>query len=269
MSSEDTKMPAGHSRLVDYKAREDQNSGAGARYQDELEGHIERNIGPVTMVYEDIENSSYPIDILVVPATSDRKFHYLVTAGMSDQAMIVPIEQVAAAMAEGETKTLDDEVLSSPALARHAELVMALPAYWPIDDEAKICSDEWAYPITHLKDIARMPHEHQTWLAEGHSIGNSQDKVPLGPKCKMTSFVLDRPVIGGEEFSSLKTHDGNQIHLYSSVPLHSAELDYKLRKGFSELKARMDKAFVTEIFDPNRRPISGFNWRQVLPARAA
>ncbi|MGH1352883.1 MAG: suppressor of fused domain protein [Methyloligellaceae bacterium] len=246
-SSDDTKFLTGGGGLHQYENRQERESTeALSKYFEEIEGHVERHIGPVELIYDDVESSSVQIDIMVVPATSDRRFHYLVTSGMSNQPMHL------------------NKDISDAEEWQFAELVMALPKYWPVSDEVAMQKAEWFYPIEHLKFLARIPERFNSWLSVGHSIPLAEPSKQIGPKCDMTGFVLDYPVLGGDSFTKMKTWDDNVVRFYGVYPVYCSEMEHKLKKGYHSLQDKFKENQVMEIFDPLRDNVLSTGWRRVL-----
>ena len=137
---------------------------------------------------------------------------------------------------------------------RRAELMLRLPASWPLGEEAlKDGANYW--PLRWLKQLARFPHALKTWLCEGHSIPNGDPAEPLHSTVKFTGWILRRPFVGGEGFESLECSDGEVIHFFSIAPIFTSEMDLKLREGFEALDARFAESGVTDLIDPSRPPV--------------
>lgn len=234
-SSDNWKLASGNAQMVWFESDiEEKKTLQTSLHLEEIQGHIERNIGPVKALFNELESDTIHLDILIVPATSDRKFHYLVTSGMSDLPMLV------------DPRNSDSEGWC------FAELVIALPGYWPLFDSKKMQFERWNFPIEHLKFLARLPHKYDTWISTGHSIPNFESKKRIGPNCEMSGFVIDNPVLGGENFINLKTRDGKKIHFCAVYPVYQKEMEYKIRKGHSALQFIFREKSVTEIFQPDR-----------------
>ena len=234
-SSDNWKFASGNAQMLRFESNiEDKNSLKTSSHLEEIQGHIERNIGPVKALFNELESDTIHLDILIVPATSDRKFHYLVTSGMSDLPMLI------------DPRYSDSEGWC------FAELVIALPKYWPLFDSEKMQSERWNFPIEHLKFLARMPHKYDSWISVGHSIPNFESKKRIGPNCEMSGFVIDNPVLGGEEFTFLNTRAGKEIRFCGVYPIYQNEMQYKVRKGYSALQTLFREKSVTEIFYPDR-----------------
>jgi len=104
---------------------------AGAVNLDAITGHAEKFWGPVETVFHEIISEYVHLDVLFVAPTAARPFRKLVTSGMSDRPMTAP---------------LDGE--------KFAELVISLPADWPVDETSRK-EDRHYWPIRQLKYLAR------------------------------------------------------------------------------------------------------------------
>ena len=105
----------------------------------EVVRHVEQHIGPVGSVFHELGSDFVHIDIHVVPPTPGRDYLTLVTTGMSDWPMAVP----------------DDSDYPC-----YAELLVNLPAGWPLYQEAFEEEDNY-WPVRWLKLLARWPHERK------------------------------------------------------------------------------------------------------------
>ncbi|MGI9380299.1 MAG: suppressor of fused domain protein [Methyloligellaceae bacterium] len=219
-------------RIEDYSASD--SSFEFTEDCEEIQGHVERHIGPVEMLCYEQDPDTVRVDILIVPATSDRNFHYLVTSGMSSLPMLA------------------DPQNTEVECWHFSELVMALPGDWPLFDAKKMQNDRWNFPIRHLNFLSRMPHKYDTWLSVGHSIPNFESKKRITSDCEVDGFIIDHPVLGGENFRNYVTREGKNIHFCGLYPVYSNEMQYKLRKGFSALSEIFRKNNLTEIFYPER-----------------
>ena len=116
----------------------------------DIDRHIEKHIGKISMVFHEVVSDLVHIDIHQIPPSDERPYWTLVTSGMSDLPMTTP---------EGREEFA------------HAELVLCLPKSWKM--EQSDWKDEVHYwPIRWLKVCARFPHEYKTWLCWGHTLPN-------------------------------------------------------------------------------------------------
>ena len=195
-----------------------------------IDHFIRKNVGEVVQIFHEIISDDLHIDIHHGRSHGDFRYQWLFTSGMSRAAMNVP------------PQCLDGQF---------AELVMCLPAKWPLDMDA--FKDENNYwPIRLLKSLARYPHENNTWLYGGHS-------VPFGksfaPSTKMSSAMLFEPrLLGREPFIHLcdKT-----VSLWAVCPLYEDEIAYKTSSGFDALMELLRKNGVSELLQPDRPSVLG------------
>ena len=213
---------------------EDKNRGftvpeEHARYLEEIEAHLEKHIGPIESVLHERVSDLIHLDILYIAATSERPYAVLVTSGVSDLPMAVPdgLEEYA-----------------------RAELLVALPASWPISAEA--FRDESNYwPLRWLKYVGRLPHNYETWIGWGHTIPNSDPPEPIS-NTGFVGVMLSLPYWADADFFQLTTSNGDVISFYGLTPLYAEEMDLKLNKGVEDLESRFDKQNIGFVLDVNR-----------------
>ncbi len=112
-----------------------------------VEAHIEACFGAFETVLHEVVSPDIHVDVCVIPPAKDRNYYTLVTMGMGAHRMNVPAE------------------LAEYRLER-AELAIALPADWKVDQEA-FRDEQWYWPVRLLKTLARLPGECHTWLGWG------------------------------------------------------------------------------------------------------
>jgi len=199
-----------------------------------ISDHIQRHIGEPATVFHEIVSDIVHVDIHIVAPTGDRDYYTLVTSGMSDQPMTVPPE--AAELA-------------------HAELMLCLPPDWPMDQE-DFKNESHYWPVRLLKFLARMPHEYETWLGQGHTIPNGDPAEPLADGIGFIGAMLAPSQLAPEEFETLHTDDGRVINFYAVLPLYQEEMDFKLKKGAEALFEKLAANEVTELVDVHRKNLA-------------
>jgi hypothetical protein len=198
-----------------------------------VENHIATYLGEPASVFHEMVSTTVHIDVHIVPATPERPWISLVTSGMSDLPMTVP---------EGAEDW------------RFAELMIRLPENWPLGQED--FKDERNYwPVRWLKQLARFPHEFESWLSYGHSIPNGDPPEAIAPGVPFAGMILSPPWLGGEAFSTLFLGDGTPVRFWSLIPLHPSEIDFKLRHGSEELFSRLAAAGASDLVDVQRPPV--------------
>lgn len=200
-----------------------------------ITAHVEKHIGGIDKVWHELISDLVHIDMHQVPPSDDRPFWTLVTTGMSDRPMNVPVgaEELA-----------------------YAELMICLPPDWPVSQED--FRDENNYwPIRLLKVLARLPHEYETWLGAGHTVPNGgDDPVPYADNNRFVCALMMPPGIAlPTDVAVLDLPDRRRINFYAVWPLHQSEVDLKLNKGLDTLIDRFERQQVTELIDVNRAAV--------------
>jgi hypothetical protein len=199
----------------------------------QIGAHIVRHLGTPTTVYHEVISDAVHVDIHILEPTADRPYYTLVTSGMSERAMNVPPEA------------------NAPA---HLELVLCLPASWPMDQ--KSWEDPKHYwPIGLLKFLARFPHVMNSWLGLGHTFPNGEDARPYTPETRLCCALLGPSVTTPQEFWALTLSDGRTIGFLGLYFITADELAFKLQHGGEALHERLLAANVTELVQPARQSV--------------
>jgi hypothetical protein len=202
--------------------------------------HVTKHIGPVTDAFHERVSDVVRVDLLVVGPHEGRPFTTLVTCGMSELPMHVPLEN-------------PDDLGLIPEL-RFAELLLALPPDWPLTPEA--FQDEANYwPLRWLKRLARLPHQMEGWLGLGHTIPNGDPPRPLAPTVPFAGWLIDEPVLLPKDVLKLRVAD-RVINFYAAVTLTAAEMEFKIHNGGGALAQLLDRAKVSELIDVNRADVT-------------
>jgi hypothetical protein len=200
-----------------------------------FDAHVERFLGGDYAIWHEIISDTIHLDVYLWSPTPERPFHTLVTSGMSDLPMVLP---------DGGH---GDDVTDL------AELVVCLPADWPVPDTGDASRDDDSqFPLYWLKTLARLPSEYGTWLAFGHSIPNGDPAEPLTSGTALVGWMLLPPVTLPAEARSVPLPGGRRIDLFAIVGVTGPELDRKLRAGAGALLDGFDAAGVNEVLDVRR-----------------
>ncbi len=191
-----------------------------------LEDHIEEYFGEFPTIFHEISSPDIHCDIYIVPPTEKRDYYTLITVGMGAHIMNVP------------------EELSEEENGR-AELLMCLPKNWKIGENA----DEWFWPMSLLKNIARLPIYRETWLGWGHTVDN---KKPFAENTKLCGTLLVYPEDADDGAEVCKLPSGDKVNFFEVVPLYREELDFKIDHDANALLEKLD---VSHIVDINRRNV--------------
>lgn len=197
--------------------------------------HVETHIGPVQGVFHEIISPHVHLDVLFVAPTPSRNFHTLVTCGMGLHPMNVP---------EGAEAY------------RYAELMLCLPADWPLSETA-LRNEVNYWPIRALKTLARLPHEYNTWLYLAHTIPNGDPAEAYADNTKLSSMIVSIPetIPSARNFFTLTAAPEKDVHFFSLVPLYKEEMDFKLNQGHEALFDKLKAAGVTELIQPDRKNV--------------
>ena len=114
-----------------------------AKERQKVLDYITEHIGTIERVIPSFANRDLPVDIAVIPPTSEQAHYTLVTVGMG--AYRIP---------------------SAKAPYKRLELAIRLPADWKLDNDREV----WFWPVRWLQIIARMPMYQHTWFTHGHTV---------------------------------------------------------------------------------------------------
>ena len=201
---------------------------------EEISAHIERHLGPVETVFHEIVSDKVHIDVHFVKPVPDFPYIRLVTSGMSDLPMMTP----------------DDDQIP-----KFAELMITLPPDWKLG-QSDLEDENWYWPIRLIKSLARLPHQHATWLGWGHTVPNGDPPRPYATGVKFSGAVVLPSIAVPSEFHTLKVNETKTISFFSVVPLYEEEMNLKLRSGLEKLLDRFDKRGISEIVDPKRKNVA-------------
>jgi suppressor of fused protein SUFU len=195
---------------------------------DAIEAHMTKHFGETSSVLHEIMSDLVHLDVHVIRPAAGRDRFTLFTTGMSDLPMAVP---------PGE----DDH--------RLAELLLDLPASWPIDSE----DDRWYWPIDLLTRAARFPHLYETWLGHGHTITHEDPPEPWDASTRLCAALLLSPIDVPEEARTVRLPDGGTVQLLRLHAIHADEMQLELDRGLDALLDAFETCKVGEVLDPGRR----------------
>lgn len=200
------------------------------RLVERITEHIETHLGSIDGVLHEIVSDLVHVDIHCIEPTEDRPFRSLITSGMSERPMSVP----------DDARDL-----------RHLELMLCLPADWPMSQEA-LADENNYWPIRWLKRLARFPHEFDTWLFDGHTIPNGEPPANLADNNAFRGWIVMPPRLAPDLFCKLEEEGEPTIHFAAVYPLYEEELQLKLEFGTEVLFERLVQQGVTELIDVER-----------------
>lgn len=202
-----------------------------------VEEHIEEYFGEFPTIFHEIRSPDIHCDIYIVPPTEKRDYYTLITVGMGAHVMDIP------------------EGLEREDLGR-AELMICLPKNWKIGEN----SPEWFWPISLLKNLARLPIISQTWLGWGHSVDN---KDPFSSNTMLCGSLLIYPEDVESGADTCRLPNGDTVNFLELVPLYREEMNFKIDNDTHELLERMNG--VSHIIDINREnTCEGYTKRDLI-----
>lgn len=204
--------------------------------RDAVEAHLERHLGECDLVLHEIVSDLVHVDVYLWEPTAARRWYTLATDGMSDLPMRLPREAVEAGV------------------AARAELVLCLPPDWPVPTERGSTTpwtDESYFPVSWLKQLARLPHEYGSWLGFGHTVPNGDPAAPFATGTALCGWVLLPPLTLPSAASEVEL-DGGRVDLFGIVALHQDEMDHKLAHGVDALFDGFERHGVSELLDVDR-----------------
>ena len=203
----------------------------------EIGQHIQTYVGKVELVFHEMLSHLVHIDIHLVAPTQERPFYTAITSGMSDRPMTI-------------RPGLD------PIRYQFAELMICLPAAWPIGNEA-FKQEENYWPFRMLKFLARFPHQYHSWLCAGHTMPNGDPAQPYAANTRMDGVMLSKPTTVDAGFQKLQISPDKVINFYALHPLYPEEMNLKLARGAEALDSLFAAAGFSEILIPNRKSVLG------------
>ncbi|CAH0533679.1 hypothetical protein VST7929_01550 [Vibrio stylophorae] len=199
-------------------------------HRQRMQQHISEHIAPVDQIYHDLSADLQPIDIYHIKPTQTRPFHTLITAGMSDHPMNLPLG------------------VQAP---QHLELMVTLPQEWEVNENA-FRQSQWYWPIAQLKFIARFPKQYKTWLGWGHTLPNGDPSEPFADNTKMSGMMIVPSLHVPQSFYQLPLESDKTVHYFALVPLYDEEMTLKLEQGIDPLLDGFHLYGATDLIDITR-----------------
>lgn len=135
-----------------------------------------------------------------------------------------------------------------------AELMLCLPNSWKTNVYDVVSGETWEqdWPVIWLRQLARFPHEYNTWLSWGHSIPNGDPATPLSSQTDLCGWVLMEPKLVSDEFKRLLRPDGTKVFFHAAVPVYREEMALKIAQGAERLEELFAEFGITELLAPQR-----------------
>lgn len=203
------------------------------------DGDLERRLGPCRMVCHEFLpppdiKVRFHLDVKRFPPTRDRPFETLVTVGMAARPMKVP----------------------QGGVPDRAELMMHLPPDWfpaGVSEGSLLDDSPLFWPVHLLKTLARLPHEEQTWLGAGHTVGPFPQPFP---GTDLDTVLLLPPAFRGDDLRAVRLQSGGEAVLLVVHVLHRGEASLKMERGLDALIELLGAFNVSEVFRPQRPDVT-------------
>ncbi|MCM3773725.1 suppressor of fused domain protein [Priestia aryabhattai] len=194
----------------------------------EILNHITKHFGPIeNTVSEIVPGSRVPVTIHIIPPSMNKDFVTLVTTGMSDEPMDYSDEE---------------------SMFKYAELLLKLPSSWIVEkDNMKDRNHYW--PLGWLRKVAHIPHLYDGWLEEGVILPNGEPPQPFASNTKLSCIMICRPQEPGLDNIHNK---GEDINIYTLVPIYEEERNLAFDRGYEYLLERMSEKGISDVLDIHR-----------------
>lgn len=192
-----------------------------------LETYIEKTFGKFDQVIHELESPDIHCDIYIIEPSPERNYYTLVTGGMGAFPMFTP-----------------EDYPAQP----FAELAINLPPTWNLKSEDE--KDYW--PIRWLKNLARLPIIHQTYLGHGHTIPTNDTLEGTPFDCLMLIGAVTQEESGEDDdeneddmlWAVAELPTGKAVGFFYVVPLYPEETNFKLDQSADDLLDRMGAANI-------------------------
>jgi hypothetical protein len=195
-----------------------ENAAKFGKARDEV---YQRRFGEAKQVFHEVLPLIPHVDVMeYYREGKDGKVCTLVTSGMSDLAMNVPLKTEA---------------------PRRIELI-----FYSLEPKRE-------YAET-MRLLAHFPHDQKTWIGAFHTIPNGNPPAPLWGSPVLDTFFFLPPLVKKDQgFENELILDGDGVQLLWIVPLTTAECNLKLAKGATAILDLFQKNRHPHVFDPNRK----------------
>lgn len=194
-----------------------------------LDHHIDKFFdNEDVIVWRDKRNDDLRVDVYHIRPNEERNYNLLVSYGMSRKPMNVP---------EGADQF------------KYGELAIVLPEDWDLSPEG-LKKHENYWPILWLKNLARIPVQHNTWLCYGHSVPHGSPSKPIA-NTEFEGVVIMDSVTLPDEFQEMQLGD-EFLYIYTVIPIFPEEMEFKIKNNIDELRSAFAQAHVIDKVDIKR-----------------
>ncbi len=220
------------SKIYRHTERMQQLASEGGSHEliESILAHMTAQVGKPTLVLQELSPTEPAIDLHIIPPTDEEDpVITLFTTGMSAHEMTMP---------------------AGVALPRRAELILRLPASWPITEEA-LTNPLTAWPVHWLRTLARLPQRYGSWLAPLHTIPNGEPPQPLTEDTELCCMLTVPPICVADGADVVASPVG-PVMLVSVMPIYESEMRFKLERGPEALLELLAAKEVDDVIDLQR-----------------
>lgn len=215
--------------------RENEPSPGDEELIDALADHVEKHIAPIEYVMHEILSDLVHVDVHCLKTSEELPARILVTSGMAERPMTLP---------EGYP------------FPPYLELCIALPPDWRLsaeEGESEEEAERWYWPIRWLKILARLPHEYETFLGEGHTVPHGDPPEPYSDDSPFVCVMLVQPYFLEPEHAEFRAGT-REVQILQVAPLFPEEVELKLREGAEAVLERWEQLEIHpfDYFNPGR-----------------
>lgn len=171
--------------------------------------HFEDTFGPIETTFHEKTSDFVHVDVHQIELAEGEDARTYFTTGLAERPMNVPSE------------------VPDPDEYRYAELVLHLPTEWASDWGALQKHENW-WPLACLINLARLPHQHESWLWGGHTINNES---PYANDVGFTAAIICPSYLLPEDSETVSLPDGRMIVLLTVAFIYPEELAFCMENG--------------------------------------
>ena len=209
---------------LEKKAKEDKPIlYYSAEERADLRNFVQERFGKIDAVLHDTDGEGFPIDIVSIPPTKQRKYWTLCTVGAG--AIRVPNQEYYKQLDNGEI-TFDETKYTDGFVIEHFEYVMYLPPDWNVTD-ADLSKDSNYWYLRLLRDVVQYTYYNFQFQLGDTLSYNDSDGEELSFDASTDFFaalmLCPLPDVPNEMFANI---GGRTIQFHQVVPITIEESNY-------------------------------------------
>jgi hypothetical protein len=184
--------------------------------------HFEEILGPIDIVFHEAKSRFVHVDVHRIAVEEGEDVCTLFTTGMAEKPMNVPSD------------------VQEPDEYRYAELVLHLPADWPREWEDLKTAETW-WPVGTLIQLARLPHERESWVWGGHTLLNGDGSIlPYAGDVGFCAALVCPSYLLPDDAELVNLSDGRQVVLLTLAFIYLEEYEFCVEHGAEAFLDRVE-----------------------------